>query len=94
MGVSLDLGGSLTGSRVPSRNHWGLGMGSIFLLRLTPVRWVSVLKRNTSCSFSGVDPAISPRTTIRSGSGNVDPDIAPCTTIHSFLFRFVRYSKH
>ena len=48
-GVSLDLGGSLTGSRVPSRNRWGSGMGSIFLLRLTPVRWVSVLERNTSC---------------------------------------------
>ena len=41
-------------------------MDSILLLRQTPVRWVSVLERNTFCSFSGVDPAISPRTTIRS----------------------------
>ena len=60
-------------------------MDSILLLRQTPVRWVSVLERNTFCSFSGVDPAISPRTTIRSGSGSVDPDIAPRTTIRSFL---------
>ena len=60
-------------------------MDSIFLLRLTPVRWVSVLERNRFCSFSGVDPAISPRTTIRSGLGGVDPDIAPRTTIRSFL---------
>ena len=94
MGVSLGLGGSSTGSRVPSRNHWGSGMDSIFLLRLTPVRWVSVLERNTSCSFSGVDPAISPRTMICSGSGSVDPDIAPRTTICSFLFGSVHYSKH
>ena len=60
-------------------------MDSILLLRLTPVRWVSVLERNTFCSFSGVDPAISPRTTIRSGLGSVDPDIAPRTTIRLFL---------
>ena len=60
-------------------------MDSILLLRRTPVRWVSVLERNTFCSFSGVDPVISLRTTIRSGLGSVDPDIAPHTTIRLFL---------
>ena len=51
VGVFLGLEGSLTGSRAPSRSRWGSGMDSIFLLRQTPVRWVSVLERNTSCSF-------------------------------------------
>ena len=60
-------------------------MDSVLLLRQTPARWVSVLERNTFCSFSGVDPGISPRTTIRFSSGGVDPDIAPRTTIRSFL---------
>ena len=70
-------------------------MDSILLLRQTPVRWVSVLERNTFCSFSGVDPAISPHTTIRSGSGNVDLDISPRTTIRQYSsFGSVRYSKH
>ena len=57
----------------------------MLLLRLTPVRWVSVLERNTLVSLSGVDPVISPRTTIHSTrSGSVDPGIALCMTIHSF----------
>ena len=97
MGVFLGLEGSSTGSRVPSHSHWGSGMDSISLLRQTPVRWVSVLERNMFCSFSGVDPVISPRTTIHSSLGGVDPDIAPRTTIclflHSVLFATVNTER-
>ena len=93
MGVFLGQGGSSIGLRALNRSHWGSGMDLILLLRQTPVRWVSVLERNTSCSFSGVDPAISPRTTIRSGSGDVDPDISPVRrfvcSLRLFLFATV-----
>ena len=49
VGVSLGQGGSLTGLKVPSRSRWDSGMGSILLLHLTPVHWVLVIERNTSC---------------------------------------------
>ena len=86
VGVSLGQGDSLTGLNVPSRNRWGSGMSSMLLLRLTPVRWVLVLERNTFCFsfkfwcrsdyFTMYDDSFS-------CSGGVDPGIAPYT-IHSF----------
>ena len=80
MGVFLGREGSLTGSRVPSRNR---GWTQYFFFVGLRYVWFRFSKGIRLASFSGVDPVISPRTTIRSGSGSVDPDIAPRMTIRS-----------
>ena len=84
-GVSLGQGDSLTGLKVPSRNHWGSGMGSMPLLCLTLVCWVSVLKRNMSCfSLWCQSGYFTVYNDLFSCLGGVNPDIAPRTTIRSF----------